>query len=117
MGTPGHIPAHDNVNRRNKRRLERIKLYIHQNLSADLSAFAVAEKFEISVSSLQQLFTAQEQKTFRRYVEEVRMQAALNIICRGGRVKEAMYATGYKNRGTFHNAFKKQFKHPPTFFR
>lgn len=100
-----------------KRRRERIKDYIHQNPAADLSAAAVAEKFDLSVSSLLHLFTEWEHKTFRRYVEEVRMQAAFDIIRRGGRVKEAMYATGYKNRATFHNAFKKRFKHPPTYFR
>lgn len=111
-----HIPSgHDDGGY--KRRSELIKQYILENLTADLHAAAVAEKFEMSLSTFLHIFRKYEQKTFQQYVEDTRMQTAMNIIRRGGRIKEAMHATGYHHRSTFNKAFKKIFKHPPTSFR
>ena len=94
----------------------RIEAYIHNNLSGDLRAAVVAERFDMSISSLLHIFKKHSRRTYRQYVADARMQAAYQILVRGGRVKEAIYATGYKNRGTFNNAFKKKFKHPPRYF-
>lgn len=111
-----HIPpGHDGEGY--KRRPERIKQYIHQNLSADLRASTVAKNFDLSVSALLHIFKEYEHQPFGQYVTKARMEKAFQIISNGGRVKEAMYATGYQHRSAFNKAFKNIFKHPPTYFQ
>jgi AraC-like DNA-binding protein len=99
-------------------RVEQVKKYISENIAADLSAPVVSQRFELSVSSLQHLFKKYEGQSYHRYLEDYRMKTALYLISREGkRINEAMYATGYSNRSTFHIAFKKKFKHRPGHFR
>jgi AraC-like DNA-binding protein len=101
-----------------KRRMEKIRQYLSENMESDLKLIMVADKFELSVSSLQHLFKKHQQKTYHRYLEDTRLEKAFDMITlEGKRIKEAMYATGYKNRVTFNIAFKKKFKHPPGHFR
>jgi len=99
-------------------RVERIKKYIAANLSTDLSAATVSQKFELSVSSLQHIFKKHQQQTYQRYLEDTRMKKAFELITKDGkRIQEAMYETGYKYKSTFNSAFKKKFKHPPSYFQ
>lgn len=107
-----HIPSeHDDGGY--KRRSDLIKQYIRENLTADLRAAAVAEKFNLSISTLQHIFKEHEKQTFGQYVTNTRMESAFQIIIQGGRVKEAMYATGYKVKSTFNRVFKKTYGYPP----
>lgn len=96
-------------------RVERIKDYVYKNLSADLHAAAVSERFGISPISLQYLFLKHLKTSFRLYVEVNRMRCAYNLILNQGMlIKEAMYLTGYKNKSTFQRAFKRHFKISPS---
>ena len=97
--------------------LKRIKEYVHNNLASDLRSFTVAAEFSISVSTLQNIFRKHLNQTYGQYVTNVRMQSAFKIIDEEDRVKEAMYATGYKVKSTFYRAFKKAFGHPPGHLR
>ena len=118
MDTVKHTPGDPTGILREQSRLGRIQKYIGENLSTDLSAAVVSEKFELSVSSLLHILKKHEQQSYRRYVEEARMNRAFDLIIRESkRVKEAMNATGYKNRITFYNAFKRTFKYSPRHFR
>jgi two-component system response regulator YesN len=99
------------------RRVKRIKSYITGNLPADLSAAVVSKKFELSISSLQHIFKKYEHQSYYRYVEKVRMRKAMQMIKAGKWIQEIMDATGYKNRITFFNAFKRMFKHSPRYFQ
>ena len=99
-------------------RVEQVKKYIAENIASDLRASVVAAKFEISISSLQRLFKKYQGQAYHKYLEDVRMVTALYLITKEGkRISEAMYATGYNNRSTFNEAFKKKFKHQPRHFR
>ncbi len=101
-----------------KRKVENIKRFVSQNLSGNLHAGVVAKKFKLSSSSLHHLFKKYEAQSYRVYLEEVRMNKARELLnVEGIRIKEVMYATGYKNRNTFNNAFKKAFRHPPGHFK
>ena len=111
-----NIPVYVGGKAREKCRFRRIKKYIHCNLSADLSAAVVAEKFDLSISTLLHTFRNYSERTYQQYVADIRIHNALRIINKGGRVKEAMFKTGYKNRSTFNNAFKKRFKYTPGYF-
>ncbi|MBN9350335.1 MAG: helix-turn-helix transcriptional regulator [Chitinophagaceae bacterium] len=102
MDIRNHTPAEGNRMSGEQGRPERIKEYIRHNLSADLGADSVSEKFGLSISSLLHIFKKHERQTYRQYIEHARMQAAFDLIAnRDKRVKEAMYATGYKVKSTF----------------
>lgn len=116
MDIRNHTPAEGNRMSGVQGRPERIKEYIRHNLSADLGADSVSEKFGLSVSSLLHIFKKYGNQPFGQYVIKARMEKAFQVISDGGRVKEAMNATGYKYRGTFNAAFKKRYGHPPTYF-
>ena len=100
-----------------ERRLERIKEYIAENLSTNLSTAVVAAKFGIASSTLAHSFQKFLSESYQRYVEKVRMKKAIELTRQGKRILEIMLATGYKNRSTFHKAFRRAFKHPPARFR
>ena len=99
-------------------RVEEVKKYISENIDSDLSASIVSKRFELSISSLQHLFKKYEGQTYHQYLEDTRMKTAFFLITKEGkRISEAMYATGYHNRSTFNEAFKKKFTLPPGHFR
>jgi AraC-like DNA-binding protein len=107
----------DPLSGRNRQRVESIKAYVSQNLTADLHATAVARKFKLSVSSLHHLFKKYENLPYRQYVEKIKMQTAMELLQTPGiRIKETMYVTGYSNRKTFTRVFKRTFQHSPTYF-
>lgn len=113
MAVHNHIPGNTDL----PRRYRRIEAYIHNNLSGDLRAAVVAKRLGMSVSSLLHIFREHGGQTYQQYVADARMQTAYQILAQGGRVKEAMYATGYKVKSTFNRAFKRAFGHPPGYFR
>ena len=96
-------------------RVERIKDYVHRNLTADLRAAAVSKRLGISAISLQYLVLKHLKTSFRLYVEVNRMRCAYDLIVNQGMlIKEAMYLSGYKNKSTFQRAFKRHYKINPS---
>jgi AraC-like DNA-binding protein len=99
-------------------RVEQVKKYITENIALDLRASVISGQFDLSISSLQHLFKKYDGQTYHQYLEDIRMKTAFFLITKEGkRISEAMYATGYHNRPTFNEAFKKKFKHRPGHFR
>lgn len=118
MDEQRHIRRGGNITKREKYRMDNILGYIEKNLAADLSASVMAGEFKLSVSTIEHLFKKYYQKTYHKFVEEKRIRKAFELISADGRsVKEAIYATGYKNRTTFNAAFKRRYKHPPGYYR
>ena len=98
-------------------RVQRIKKYIDENLSADLSTKAVAEIFKLSIPTLKYIFKKYQLETYQKYVEGVRMRKAFYLITKEEKIiKEVMDSTGYKTRSTFYRAFIRFFKKPPHHF-
>ena len=97
--------------------IERIKEYILVNLSKDLSIGTVSGKFAMSASTLKRLFKKHTGSSYHQYIEGTRMEKAFELITKGQRTQQTMYATGYHYRSSFNKAFKKRFKHPPAHFR
>jgi two-component system response regulator YesN len=100
-----------------QRRLERIQKYIDENLSTDLSAAFVSEKFSISTSTLRHNFKKYLLQGYQQYVEKIRMKKAMEMTKSGKKIREIMFSTGYKNSATFYDAFRRTFKHPPGRFK
>ena len=117
MANQNQIPIAENKNFHGGHRVKKIKRYLSDNMESDLSILTIAEKFEISTSSLRHIFKKYTNQSYHQYIEEIRMKKAYYLIRKQGKwVKEAMDATGYKYRSTFNAAFKKRFKYPPGHF-
>ena len=102
---------------RDKNRLNKIEKHIHENIATDLHIDTIAQKFSISPSTLKLLFRHCEGKSYRQYLEEIRLAKALQLLQEeNASVKQAMYASGYRNRSTFNEAFKKKHGHSPAYF-
>ena len=117
MATPYDIQDEANEIRLEQNRVEKIKTYLANNLTHDLSIAAVSQKFEVSASTLRHIFKNHQQQSYRHYLEGLRMDKALEFLKEGKWVKEVMTATGYRNRSTFNNAFKKRFNYPASHFK
>jgi|SRR5665213_2146171 len=117
MPVDNQISNEGNQSRRHYQRLQRIMLYISNNLQYNLGPKKVAEKFSISISTLEHLFKQHTHQSYHHYLEVVRMRQALYLLTQEGKiVKEAMALTGYKNRRTFTRAFKRVFQQTPGYF-
>jgi len=97
--------------------IEMIKEYILTNLEKDLSIGTVSEKFTMSASTMKHLFKKYTGSSYHQYVEGTRMEKAFELITKGQRTQQTMYATGYHYMSSFNKAFKRRFKHPPGYFR
>ena len=117
MAIPYHIQNEASEIRLEQNRVEKIKTYLANNLTHDLSIAAVSQKFEVSASTLRHIFKNHQQQSYRHYLEGLRMDKALEFLKEGKWVKEVMTATGYKNRSTFNSAFKKRYKYPASHFK
>lgn len=100
-----------------KTRVEKVKDYVNENIAGPLDASSVALKMKLTPFTLQSVFKKCEGETFHQYVEKVRMQKALQLLCEGKWVKEVIVATGYKHRATFDKAFKRRYKYPAAYFK
>jgi two-component system response regulator YesN len=98
-------------------RVEKIKNYVNENLSAKLDASSVAQEMKLTRFTLQSIFKKYEGETFRQYVEKVRMEKAFQLLVEGKWVKEVFVATGYNHRATFDKAFKRRYEYPPAYFK
>src|SRR6185437_4251081 len=97
---------------------KKINAYIASNMQNDLTIDAIMQQFRLSRTTLERVFIKHTGQSYKQYVETVRIEKAKElIVMEGYMVKEAMYATGYKNRGTFRYAFKKKYGKLPIHFR
>lgn len=91
--------------------------YVNENLGSNLQEKRVAGVFKVSKSTLRYAFKVQGM-AYHQFVEEQRMQEARRLIEEERQlIKEAMHQTGYRNRSTFMNAFKKHFGNLPSSFQ
>jgi AraC-like DNA-binding protein len=103
---------------RDQNRLNSIKAYIKKNIANNLHTERIARQFNISPSTLKRLFSEHEGKSYQHYLEQVRLTTAYRLLQQGHlSVKEVMYESGYTNRTTFNNAFKKKYGYSPGHFR
>lgn len=117
MGTADQIRNEANDILHWQSRVDKIVEYISANLATNLSITTISQKFELNASTFRHIFKTQQQQSYRHYVEGLRMAKALELLKEGKWVKEVMTATGYKNRTTFNNAFKRKFGYPASHFK
>lgn len=82
------------------------KLY----LTADISLHEIAEQLAISRHHISQALSVRLDRTFHEYINAYRVthaQELLNDLPAGENIKTVMYASGFNNRASFNNNFKK----------
>lgn len=114
MAGSNHIPKEQGYE---KNLFYKIALYLEGHLQDSLSVKSIALQFNLSTPTLQQLFIKYGHKSVQHYIGDIRMQRAMKLIIAGGRIKEVMLQTGYRQRSTFYKAFIKKFRFPPGHFR
>ena len=95
-------------------KIEEILSYINENLDADLSLDAIAERFYISKSYLMHRFKEQTGCSAHKYVRQKRLLWAAALIRGGVPVVEAGKRCGFGDYSSFLRAFKQVFGATPS---
>jgi len=94
-------------------RIEAIRQYINDNLAADLSIAALADRFYLSRSYLMHRFREISGTPLHRYVRQKRLLRASELIRSGMPVGKAAAAAGFADYSAFYRAYKSTFKTMP----
>ena len=97
--------------------LNQICAYIDENLSQRLTLRRISAQFQVSVSTITQLFQRRTNGTFHQYLTHRRMEAARELIRCGTAIEEAGRMVGYTDHSTFYRAFRQTFGASPREYR
>ena len=89
--------------------IQRVLKVIGRELTEDLSAKALAERFYMSKYHLMRRFREETGYTLHQYVTGKRLLLARDMLCRGLRPTEACFGCGYRDYSAFARAYRKQF--------
>lgn len=89
--------------------IENLMRYINQNLTADLSAEALAKQCYLSKYHLMRKFKEETGFTLHQYVQSKRLFLARSLISQGVPVIKASQDCGFQDYTTFSRAYKKLF--------
>ena len=87
--------------------IEKVKKYIQENYSSDITLDMVAEHIAFSKYYLSKLFKEVEGINYKDYLIKVRMERAKELLKNGEKIKVVSQEVGYSNRNYFSRAFKK----------
>lgn len=82
--------------------------YINQNYSQDFGLNEMAEMVHMNHAYLSILFKDEVGISFVRYLTQIRMAHAKELLLKGAKVQEVSEAVGYNNYRYFCNIFKKE---------
>ena len=91
------------------REIQRVLQVIAGELTEDLSAESLAERFYMSKYHLMRRFREETGYTLHRYVSGKRLLLARDLLGRGLSPTEACFGCGYRDYSAFARAYKKQF--------
>jgi len=98
----------------NRRTIERTLEYINSNLSAELSLEKLAGEANFSAIYFHKLFKASTGKTLHEYVEEQRINKAVNmLISTDMTLTQIAYECGFSSQSYFSYAFKRKTNRTP----
>jgi len=93
--------------------LDRIELFIHANLDKPLSNAYLCAEFGVSEYRLKAYFREAHGISPGRYLTELRLHRARELLASGCRVSEAAYRVGYQHPNNFTAAFTRLFGYTP----
>lgn len=97
--------------------LEAITAYMDANLTRRLTLREVSEHFQVSISTVTQLFQKRADHTFHQYLTQRRMAAAKDLIREGTPLEEVGRRVGYTDHSSFYRAFRQSFGVSPREYR
>ena len=110
------VPGQDtDLNR--KGLLEQITAYVEANLAKKITLTMIANQFNVSVSTVTQLFQRKARTTFHHFVTGKRMERARTLILQGLPLEAVGKAIGYQDHSTFYRAFRQTFGISPREYR
>ena len=87
--------------------------YINENLSAELTVDALAERVFLSKYHFMRLFKAQTGSTVHAYIRQKRLLCAARMIREGADAYRAAADSGFGDYSAFHRAFRESFGTSP----
>lgn len=109
MQTKDNIQERPATAQRKQELLDRICSYVDQNLKSRITLQMVAEHFDVSVSTVTQLFQHRSGTTFHAYLTGRRLEAAEKLIKRGVPLEEVGRQVGYTDHSSFYRAFRNHY--------
>lgn len=97
--------------------MSRICAYVEEHLTEKLTLRDVAKIFQVSVSTVTQLFQRKSDMTFHQYLTRQRMQLAKQLIQDRVPLEEVGKLVGYVDHSTFYRAFRQTFGISPREYR
>ena len=98
--------------------IERIRMYIDMNYDKDLSLKSIARHFGISASYLSRLFVKENNITFKRYVNTLKIEKAKEYLTGTTfRIGEICEKLGYNNVEHFSRLFREEVGFSPSEYR
>ncbi|HEC43318.1 MAG TPA: AraC family transcriptional regulator [Bacteroides sp.] len=88
-------------------KLDKVFTYIMESYREKITLEEVAALINITPSAFCRYFKHRTQKTFSRFLIEVRIGKACKMLLEGENVAEACYSSGYNNISNFHRHFKR----------
>ena len=111
-----HEHTKRNLNKKSNNELviDKVIQYIKNNLSADLSLNTLADYVSFSPIHFHNCFKASTGKTLHEYVEEKRIQKAINLLTSTDlTLSKIAYECGFSSQSYFSYAFKKRMNITP----
>lgn len=97
--------------------LKKVELLIHKYYSdPEFSTSSAAKLLFISERSLQRRFKAVTEKTFKEYLNEVRLEKACQRLLAGEKISQVAFDCGFNDPSYFSQRFKHHFGLSPTQF-
>ncbi|MEG2002728.1 MAG: AraC family transcriptional regulator, partial [Clostridia bacterium] len=93
--------------------LEKIITYINSNLSSNLSAKTLCEKFYVSKAWLFDIFKKHLKTTPNEYITTKRIAKAQELLSFNAKPSQIYEQCGYKDYSTFYRAYVKHVGHSP----
>lgn len=93
---------------RNKKLIERVLAYIHNNYANEINLKTIASEFSINTAYLGQSFKKQTGESFTNYLNRLRVEKAIELMSKSNlKVNEISKAVGYYNISYYYTMFKK----------
>jgi AraC-like DNA-binding protein len=94
------------------------KQLLDENLDDPMPLSAIAERFNVSVSTLQRRFKEASGMTVVEYIRLQKLSKAKRDLIEGGlSIGEVAYSAGYKHVANFVSAFKREYSMSPAAYR
>ena len=102
---------------RKQQLLQDIYTYVDFHLAKRINLQTIADHFQVSISTVTQLFQHRTDMTFHQYLTQRRMATAEEMIARGIPLEEVGKLVGYADHSSFYRAFKSYYKMSPREFK